>query len=72
MAEAKQIKFNLNDQSKSKKVFAEDKQTEQGRKDALGMTTITTKGGIRNKKTIAVLEKFVYPDVRQALVQVRF
>jgi hypothetical protein len=31
---------------------------------------ITTKGGIRNKKVIAVLEKFVYPDVRNAITQV--
>ena len=33
------------------------------------MTKLTSKGGIRNKKVIAILEKQVYPTVRQALSQ---
>lgn len=35
------------------------------------MTAVTNKGGIRNKKVVALLEKQVYPDVRSALTQVR-
>eukprot|EP00347_Sterkiella_histriomuscorum_P014712 403359840 len=38
-------------------------------KDQQNMTKITAKGGIRNKKVVALLEKQVYPDVRQALSQ---
>ena len=34
------------------------------------MSAITSKGGIRNKKIIAVLEKYVYPDTRSALSNV--
>jgi hypothetical protein len=28
------------------------------------MTAITVKGGIRNKKVIAYLDKFIYPDLK--------
>ena len=31
------------------------------------MSAITSKGGIRNKKIIAYLEKWVYPDLKIAL-----
>ncbi len=34
------------------------------------MTAISSKGGIRNKKAIAYLEKCVYPDLKIALAEV--
>ena len=36
------------------------------------MSAITAKGGIRNKKVIAYLEKHVYPDLKIALGEVKF
>ena len=40
-------------------------------KEAVTMTTVGAKGGIRNRKVVAVLESFVYPDVREAMTQVK-
>jgi hypothetical protein len=34
------------------------------------MSALTSKGGIRNKKVIAYLEKCVYPDMKIALSEV--
>ena len=34
------------------------------------MTTMTSKGGVRNKKLIALLEKHVYPNIREGLEEV--
>lgn len=41
-------------------------------RDIAMMTKITSKGGIRNKKVIALLENQVYPEVKQALSKVMF
>jgi hypothetical protein len=35
--------------------------------DQKAMTAFSAKGGIRNKKVIAYLEKFAYPDIRLGL-----
>lgn len=38
--------------------------------EAKVMSAITAKGGIRNKKIINYLEKYLYPDIRVALQEV--
>ncbi|CDW88909.1 UNKNOWN [Stylonychia lemnae] len=70
----KVLKFNVPEgsQKPGSKQFSEDKPglskvQLQAQKDQVMMTSITTKGGIRNKKVITLLEKQVYPEVRAGL-----